>query len=103
EPVYLQAERSPMPELRMVVLVTQDRLAYGTRFPEALASLLGSASAPAPEPASTGAPPAPSNAVQGSAFSQLAERANRAIADYQRLTSEGKLGEAGQKLDELKR
>src|SRR5206468_5530693 len=28
EPMYLQAERSPMPELRLVVLATQDRLAY---------------------------------------------------------------------------
>jgi len=29
EPIYLQAERSPMPELRLVVLALQDRLAYG--------------------------------------------------------------------------
>ena len=27
EPIYLQAERSPMPELRIVVLALQDRLA----------------------------------------------------------------------------
>src|SRR5439155_24905104 len=40
EPMYLQAERSPMPELRLVVLATQDRLAYAQRFPEALKSLL---------------------------------------------------------------
>ena len=31
EPIYLQAERSPMPELRLVVLALQDRLAYGRR------------------------------------------------------------------------
>src|SRR3989449_4112334 len=35
EPMYLQAERSPMPELRLVVLATQDRLAYAQRFDEA--------------------------------------------------------------------
>src|SRR6185369_708984 len=29
EAIYLQAERSPMPELRLVVLALQDRLAYG--------------------------------------------------------------------------
>ena len=29
--------------------------------------------------------------------------ASRALADYQRLTAEGKLGEAGQQLDQLKR
>src|SRR5262249_21276908 len=40
EPIYLQAERSPMPELRLVVLATQDHLAYGTRFSDALTQLL---------------------------------------------------------------
>jgi hypothetical protein len=34
---------------------------------------------------------------------QLVSEASRDFADYQRLTSQGKLGEAGQKLDELKR
>ena len=29
EPIYLQAQQSPMPELRLVVLALQDRLAYG--------------------------------------------------------------------------
>ena len=32
EPIYLQAQRSPMPELRLVVLALQDRLAYGPTF-----------------------------------------------------------------------
>src|SRR5437867_9058418 len=43
EPVYLKADRSPMPELRLVVLATQDRLAYGSNFDEALANLFGEA------------------------------------------------------------
>src|SRR5213083_1571354 len=43
EPVYLKAERSPMPELRLVVLATQDRLAYGNNFDEALNNLFGEA------------------------------------------------------------
>src|SRR5215470_4036145 len=41
EPIYLQAERSPMPELRLVVLATQDRLAYGSTFEAAMAGLFG--------------------------------------------------------------
>jgi uncharacterized membrane protein (UPF0182 family) len=41
EPIYLQAERSPMPELRLVVLALQDKLAYGPTFESALASLFG--------------------------------------------------------------
>ncbi|MFZ0817348.1 MAG: UPF0182 family protein, partial [Candidatus Sulfotelmatobacter sp.] len=43
EPIYLQAERSPMPELRLVVLALQDRLAYGPTFESAMASLFGGA------------------------------------------------------------
>src|SRR4030095_5712441 len=43
EPIYLQAEHSPMPELRPPVLAQQDRLAYGPTFDAALAALLGNA------------------------------------------------------------
>src|SRR5579884_3254947 len=45
EPIYLQAERSPMPELRLVVLALQDRLAYGPTFESALTALFGNAAA----------------------------------------------------------
>ena len=41
EPIYLQADRSPMPELRLVVLALQDKLAYGPTFEAALSSLFG--------------------------------------------------------------
>jgi hypothetical protein len=36
-------------------------------------------------------------------FGYQAATADPDLADYQRLTAEGKLGEAGQKLEELKR
>jgi hypothetical protein len=105
EPIYLQAARSPMPELRLVVLALQDRLAYAPNFETALASLFGSAASslttteasagPQAPPASGTAPPAPDlNALIG--------QAGRDFGDYQRLTSQGKLAEAGQKLDDLK-
>jgi uncharacterized protein len=45
-------------------------------------------------------PPSPSAHVDQQA---LIARAAAALADYQRLTAEGKLAEAGQKLEELKR
>jgi len=54
EPIYLQAERSPMPELRVVVLALQDRLAYGPTFESAMASPFGgsvSSMSAAPVPA----------------------------------------------------
>jgi hypothetical protein len=104
EPIYLQADRSPMPELRLVVLALQDRLAYGPTFEAALTSLFGGgtsslSAAEAPHPTTeNGAPNKPATDLNG-----LIAEASRDFADYQRLTSEGKLGEAGQKLDELKR
>ncbi len=41
EPIFLQAQTSAMPELRLVVLALQDKLAYGPTFEAALASLYG--------------------------------------------------------------
>jgi uncharacterized protein len=118
EPIYLQAERSPMPELRLVVLALQDRLAYGPTFESAMAGLFGGAvsstsattsAAPAPaEPArgaaaSTPAPSSTAAAQPAGNLNGLIAEAGKNFADYQRLTAEGKLGEAGQKLEELKR
>jgi len=114
EPIYLQADRSPMPELRLVVLALQDRLAYGPTFEAALSSLFGgtvsslSATNEAPRAASdAGAPGSPgslgSPAPQAEDLHALVAEAGRDFADYQRLTGEGKIGEAGQKLDDLKR
>jgi uncharacterized membrane protein (UPF0182 family) len=108
EPIYLQANNSPMPELRLVVLALQDRLAYAPTFEAALASLYGSESStlnsseappPAPVPgASKAAATQPASDLNG-----LISQASKDFSDYQRLTSEGKLAEAGQKLDDLKR
>lgn len=120
EPIYLQAANSPMPELRLVVLATQERLAYGTSFAEALVNLFGDAAgdlarnthnsqSSAIEPANKTDDNSPAQAsALPTTDTQLKLRniAKRAAADfdaYQRLTAEGKLGEAGQKLEALKR
>ena len=104
EPIYLQAERSPMPELRLVVLALQDRLAYGPTFEAALASLFGGAvsSLSATEAARSAPVSAVAPGAEGDRNALIAEAA-KDLADYQRLTAEGKLGEAGQKLEALKR
>jgi hypothetical protein len=105
EPIYLQAERSPMPELRLVVLALQDRLAYGPTFESAMAGLFGGG---ASSMSAAAAPEQPVQQTPGVAPSPNANRdaliveASRDLADYQHLTSEGKLGEAGQKLEHLK-
>lgn len=111
EPIYLQAERSPMPELRLVVLATQERLAFGKTFDEAMTNLFGEAAkatveqAPAlpdQSPAQGRPRPSPSPIVAQS-LQQLINRAIQEFEDYQRLTSQGKLAEAGQKLEQHKR
>src|SRR5207249_1267871 len=92
EPIYLQAERSPMPELRLVVLALQDRLAYGPTFESAMASLFGQSLPEAPAQA------APSQAARGTAAAPAAAAAPDTsaliaasapdLAEYQRLTGE---------------
>jgi uncharacterized membrane protein (UPF0182 family) len=108
EPIYLQAERSPMPELRLVVLAVQDRLAYGPTFESAMSALFGgAASSLSGAPVSTGpaqrAPASAGSPQPAADLNALIAEAAKDLADYQRLTAEGKLGEAGQKLEELKR
>ncbi len=103
EPIYLQAERSPMPELRLVVLALQDHLAYGPNFESAMAMLFGTA-APG-EAAALVEPGAPAPEAPGQSseeYKALVAEAGKDLSEYQRLTSEGKLGEAGQKLEQLK-
>ncbi|MGH8221324.1 MAG: UPF0182 family protein [Steroidobacteraceae bacterium] len=122
EPIYLQAARSPMPELRLVVLALQDRLAYGPTFETAMAALFGGAPSTlsvqaraAGGPQQTGAPaPGAAASLPGSGAAQpaagpsarktaaLIHDAAQDLEDYQRLTAAGKLGAAGEKLDALK-
>jgi uncharacterized membrane protein (UPF0182 family) len=118
EPIYLQAERSPMPELRIVVLALQDRLGYGPTFDAALGALFGNAAsaltgggaisgvaaaAPAERGAGAAARADQGTEPAGDKGDALIAEAARSLADYQRLTAEGKLAEAGQKLEQLKR
>ena len=110
EPVYLQAQRSPMPELRLVVLAIQERVAYGQSFEEALTNLAGDLSkltttGPAPEATEkpSGQPTPVPTPSPGANTQQLILRAIQEFEEYQRLTAQGKLGEAGQKLEQHKR
>ncbi len=117
EPVYLQAQRSPMPELRLVVLAIQERLGYGQSFDEAMTNLFGEAGKASAQtgqpPASTSTPPdtkpadgkpVPSpSPVSVETVQKLIIKAVQEFDDYQRLTSQGKHGEAGQRLEQHKR
>ena len=107
EPIYLQAERSPMPELRLVVLAVQDRLAYGSTFEAALRSLFGGevssmSGEQAPSQQHVNTAPSTGATPPATDMNALIEGAARDFDDYQRLTAQGKLAEAGQKLEQLK-
>ncbi len=126
EPIFLQANQSPMPELRLVVLGTQERIVYGTSFQQALTKLLGDAPsgdarsgdaskqdtdvAQAP-PISTRQKTRPGQSnpanrvavpVAGANRQQLINRAAQDLEDYQRLTSQGRYSEAGQRLEAVR-
>jgi uncharacterized membrane protein (UPF0182 family) len=107
KPIYLQAERSPMPELRLVVLAMQDRLVYATTFEAALANLLAGGAGPGGAPGVAATTPSArtpgESPVAGDEVNALIAEAAKNLSEYQRLTAEGKLGEAGQKLEALKR
>ena len=103
-----------MPELRLVVLALQDRLAYGPTWESAMASLFGGAASSLTGTVNqcskasrsrSGEHPASAATPQSAADLNALMRGSCAkdLADYQRLTAEGKLGEAGQKLEEWER
>lgn len=102
QPIFLQSKTSPVPELRIVVLATQDKIFYAPTYLEALKKLLGDSAleidSPGTATKTSGAPTA-----TGANRNQLIERAARDLGDYQDLTSQGKYGEAGQKLESLRK
>jgi len=105
-PIFLQAERSPMPELRIVVLATQDRMAYGASFEEALTNLLDRSFTFTPdseiEITETGLENPPPAAAASTVPTDLIQRANQALSDYQRFTAEGRMADAGRSLEDLR-
>ncbi|MCI0486697.1 MAG: UPF0182 family protein [Blastocatellia bacterium] len=116
EPFYLQAVNSPLPELRQVAVATQDRIATGKTFDEALNKLFTELSSQPPaqvaqadglsqpptqtQPSPTPAQPQPPQPATGDT-ARLAQQAQQLFSDYKRLTAEGKHREAGEKLDQL--
>lgn len=105
-PIYLRAERSPMPELRIVVLATEDRMAYGPTFSEALGRLLGRSVSPdltsTRTPAGSSQTGATATGGGETRTEELIGQARGAFEAYQRLTAEGRLEEAGRQLDLLR-
>lgn len=110
EPIYLQAVNSPLPELKQVAVATQDKLVSAKTFDEALALLFPGLSQPTAQPPETPTAQQPVESANKPAqpaqpavdLSQLADRAQQLISEYEKLTSQGRHREAGEKLDQLK-
>ena len=92
QPIYLKAQQSEMPEIKKVVVAIGDKLDWGDNLNDALARVLGFA------PAST-TPTAPVTLDKN--IAELLQSIQNHFAEYQRLTGEGKLAEAGLELDKL--
>ncbi|HEY7789760.1 MAG TPA: UPF0182 family protein, partial [Vicinamibacterales bacterium] len=113
EPIYLQAQQSAMPEMRLIVLALQDKVGYGPTFQEAMSSLFGAAASEGsglqPQAAAAGGAgtaastgPAKPSTPATPQIQALIDEAARDLQDYQQLTAAGKLDEAGAKLQALK-
>ena len=113
EPIYLQAQQSPMPEMRLVVLALQNRLAYGPDFqtalnalfngqPSSLSESTAQSAQSAPQPGSQPGTPVPAAEKLSAQRSALVAAAAQDLSDYESLTAAGKLAQAGQKLEDLK-
>jgi hypothetical protein len=98
--IYIQASVGKMPELRRVVVVFGDQLAYGSSFEEALSrffpQIAGSASLAAAKPTAT-------KEEKKADRKDLITSAAKAFENYRNLMGKGKYEEAGKALDELGR
>ena len=111
QPIYLQAVSSPMPELRIVVLATQVHLSYGSSFAEAMTNLFGTAKPLDTKPGEQSKPAVVDEKEKDQTkppalppdVRQLIERAAVEFGEYESLSKAGKFGEAGQKLEALKK
>ena len=106
EPVYLEASNSSIPEVKRVIVVYKDEIAYETTLAEALNSLFGEGSAHE----SKGSDEAKGESAGGGAPSeetltqaQLIEKAQTAYDKAQDAIKDGKWDKYGQYMDELEK
>jgi len=104
EPIYLQAETAAYPELRLVVVMHGDELAYGESLDEALESLVGEEleTVTAPELEADTARDLPGEeALAPPSVAELAAEANRVFERYLELQAERRFSEAARQLERL--
>ncbi len=95
EPIYLQAETAAYPELRLVVVMHNDRLSYAETFDKALEGIFKEGEGDIPVPAE-----AVGEAMDVEA---LIRRADTAFEDYLRYLGEKRFEESSRALNDLQR
>ena len=93
EPIYLQSETAAYPELRLVVVMNNDKMAYGTTFDEAINNFFGS---PVQQTVTTQNLPSPAGNL-----GELIKKANQSFNDYLQYMQQKRFNDAGNALNEL--
>ncbi|HUX88294.1 MAG TPA: UPF0182 family protein, partial [Chloroflexota bacterium] len=102
EPLYLQANQSQLPELKRVILATEDKLVMGTSLNDALQQLFGQNNNTSASPTSTtGAQPSTVPAAALTPISNLVKSAQTHYANAQQALKDGNWAAYGQELQAL--
>jgi uncharacterized membrane protein (UPF0182 family) len=91
QPIYLAAQVSSMPELKMVVIVMGDDLVYAESFDDALQKLVGGVTKSRPLVVSD----------QKLSSQDMIQSATKHLEAYRKLTGQGKFVEAGKELEKM--
>ena len=93
EPIYLQSQTAAYPELRLVVVMNDDKMAYGTTFDEAIDSFFGTS---VQQAVTTRNLPSPSINLN-----EMIKKANQSFDDYLQFMQQKKFSDAGNALNDL--
>ncbi len=91
EPLYVQATNSPFPELKRVIVASQNKVVMRPSLDEAIAALVGSGVPSVAAPGTNGTPP--SQTTQPASSSTDSARAAEALVHYQRAQDALKTGD----------
>ncbi len=101
EPIYLQSETAAYPELRMVIIMHNDRITHAPTFDKALAKMIDN-NVPSQKSSDTTAIASKKN-DRTKTQEKLIKNAKKAFDDYLKLTGKKKFDKASKALDDLEK